>query len=470
MFAPVTDLISFIALSVLLQQSLYAAILLLPALALAWLLRRSSPYILMAIWLVVMARMIVPPGYYSQLSLRSALEGWLFEQSIMDSLRTIDSFVPWFSTPLFQQFPYLTWNVFGLLCWLLPSVWMVRRLLKRRADYFKLANASLVDVGAGSDHVLALVAKWRHIFTIRRRVRLVISAQAQGPFTVGSWRPKVVLPVTLVEQLSEAELEAVIAHEMAHVSRFDDMWLSTEQWLSCIFFFHPAIWLCRSAMHRFREMICDRLVLASKEIPPRIYAQSLLAVIELCQQQSSRPSVSGMIGTYEECRQRIERMQHHRQAKVFVDGWLLFTIIAFSLLVILPMAPVDKFSEADKVAPITGVPAGLQDYTVSPITGGVLGSRFGPREFNKTFDIIGGSHHLHTGVDIYAAKGTPIVAMLDGEVIKAMPAYSDEMSMFRGGYVMIRHGGIQGESVISLYSRWLAYVSRRVMWLPLAAY
>lgn len=444
MFAPLTDLMSFLTLSILMQQSLYMAILLPPALLLSWLLRGSSPYVLMAIWVVVLARLIVPPNYESDLSLRSAVDHWVLHPSLLDSLRTIDSFAPLFSAPVFQGFSYLTWNLFGLLCWLIPSAWMLRRYLHRRANFYRLAYQPETE----NSELLCLVEKWRKLFSIRRRVRLVVSEHARAPFTLGSLRPRVVLPAMLVECLSAAELEAVVAHELAHVSRYDDLWISTEQWLTCIFFFHPAIWVCRSAMHRLREMICDRRVLATRQIGAKAYAKSLLAVIEHCQLQWGRPVVSGMVGTYAECRLRIELLHDHARAKTPFDSSVLAAIIIFSLLVILPMAPKDMAVEASVVAPVSSLPEGIKAFTTSPVPGATLGAGFGPRDRAIKFGVFGSLHHLHTGLDLYAAKGTPVLAMLDGVVKKAVPAFRDEMSMFRGGYIIIDHsGGVQ-----SIYS------------------
>lgn len=72
---------------------------------------------------------------------------------------------------------------------------------------------------------------WRARFKIRRRVRLVTSEASLLPFTLGTLRPVIYLPETILRDAEPTVADAVIAHEMTHIKRGDDLWLR---------FYHPA--------------------------------------------------------------------------------------------------------------------------------------------------------------------------------------------------------------------------------------
>ena len=65
----------------------------------------------------------------------------------------------------------------------------------------------------------------------------------------------------MVEALTDQELEAVLLHELAHVRRRDNLVSLFQSWLSCVFWFHPVIWLIDHQLLVERERACDEEVL-----------------------------------------------------------------------------------------------------------------------------------------------------------------------------------------------------------------
>jgi bla regulator protein blaR1 len=112
-----------------------------------------------------------------------------------------------------------------------------------------------------------------------RRIELCVSDALRVPTAIGLVKPAVVIPSWAVRELSQAELNAVILHEVAHLRRWDDWTNLAQKLLRALFFFHPAIWWVESRLSLEREMACDDMVLA-QTANPRAYAKCLVSLAE----------------------------------------------------------------------------------------------------------------------------------------------------------------------------------------------
>jgi hypothetical protein len=99
------------------------------------------------------------------------------------------------------------------------------------------------------------------------------------PAAIGFFKPAVVIPTWSLEELSPAELNAVLLHELAHLQRWDDWTNLAQKLLRAVFFFHPAVWFVESKLSLEREMACDDVVLAATS-SPRAYAECLVSLAE----------------------------------------------------------------------------------------------------------------------------------------------------------------------------------------------
>ncbi len=112
-----------------------------------------------------------------------------------------------------------------------------------------------------------------------RSVELCVSEDLRVPTAVGFFKPSVVLPTWALAELSPAELNAVLLHELAHLRRWDDWTNLAQKVLRAVFFFHPAVWFVENRLSLEREMACDDLVL-SQTANPRVYAECLVSLAE----------------------------------------------------------------------------------------------------------------------------------------------------------------------------------------------
>jgi TonB family protein len=106
-----------------------------------------------------------------------------------------------------------------------------------------------------------------------------------GPVTVGVLRQMLLVPAGFLEEIDEPELEAVLAHEFAHMTRWDFAKNLMYEVLSLGVAYHPVLWQTRSRLAESRELVCDRV--AAEAMPGRErYVRSLLRVASML---SDRP-------------------------------------------------------------------------------------------------------------------------------------------------------------------------------------
>ena len=92
---------------------------------------------------------------------------------------------------------------------------------------------------------------------INKTVQLFESARVSSPLVIGFFKPVVLLPIGLATGLSNAQIEAVLAHELAHIKRHDYLINLLQSLVEIIYFFHPALWWLSARVRQERENCCD---------------------------------------------------------------------------------------------------------------------------------------------------------------------------------------------------------------------
>jgi beta-lactamase regulating signal transducer with metallopeptidase domain len=98
---------------------------------------------------------------------------------------------------------------------------------------------------------------------ITRRVAVRLADDIASPFTARLLRPVVWLPLSLIARLPAEQVEALIAHELAHVARLDWLWNGVQCVVESLLFFHPAAWWLSRRIRLEREQACDDLAVAA---------------------------------------------------------------------------------------------------------------------------------------------------------------------------------------------------------------
>lgn len=92
---------------------------------------------------------------------------------------------------------------------------------------------------------------------IRRFIRYCECQRVRVPAVIGFFRPVVLIPVRALTGLSVEQLEAVVAHELGHIKRFDVAVNFVQVIAETLFFFHPAVWWLNRRIRADREDCCD---------------------------------------------------------------------------------------------------------------------------------------------------------------------------------------------------------------------
>jgi bla regulator protein blaR1 len=131
--------------------------------------------------------------------------------------------------------------------------------------------------------------------SIRKRIEILLSPTSLEPGIFGLVRPVLLWPEGISERLDDAHLEAVLAHELGHVRRRDNLAAAMHMVVEAIFWFHPLVWWLGARMVEERERACDEEVL-ERGGDRQVYAESILKVCEFCV-GSPLACVSGVTGS-----------------------------------------------------------------------------------------------------------------------------------------------------------------------------
>jgi hypothetical protein len=128
--------------------------------------------------------------------------------------------------------------------------------------------------------VTARVQWLAHRFGIERPVRVFESTLVHVPTVVGYMRPVILLPASVITGLAPAYLDAVLAHELAHVRRHDYLVNALQSLVETLLFYHPVVWWCSRQIRIEREHCCDDMVVEAGGDRVR-YAAALAQLEEL---------------------------------------------------------------------------------------------------------------------------------------------------------------------------------------------
>ncbi len=127
-----------------------------------------------------------------------------------------------------------------------------------------------------------------HRIGVSRPVRLLHSALVQVPTVIGWLRPVVLIPFGCLANLSPTQLEAILAHELAHIRRHDYLISVLQSVVEAVLFYHPAVWWVSQRIRLEREHCCDDLAVNIGG-DPLTYARALSLLAE---QSLALPAIS----------------------------------------------------------------------------------------------------------------------------------------------------------------------------------
>ncbi len=232
-------------------------------------------------------------------------------------------------------------------------------------------SLGLVWVGQLRRHAVFAPAIWQERLDamalrsgLHRRVQLKLHAALSGPVTVGFWKPIVLLPAALLSGMPVALLEALLAHELAHVQRWDYLVNLLQSLVEGLLFFHPVIWWLSRRMRVEREQVADELGAQLLNDPDHM----ALALHELSLQAPARQPGLIMSARGGLLFQRIERLMAPPPEAA---GWKLALPALLVACVSLPMqASSPDTTQALSASSLLQLPVNARHVLVLDETGG----------------------------------------------------------------------------------------------------
>jgi beta-lactamase regulating signal transducer with metallopeptidase domain len=148
----------------------------------------------------------------------------------------------------------LNWRAWATCLWLVGVMVMLLRAVCLVVGGSRLPRQckDLED-----EHVLGLVEQLRKSLGIARRIRVAVGEHIVVPGVVGCIRPILLLPISMATGVPADDLRAILAHEMAHIRRYDYLANFCQMVIEAILFFNPAVWWISKQIRIEREACCD---------------------------------------------------------------------------------------------------------------------------------------------------------------------------------------------------------------------
>jgi bla regulator protein blaR1 len=214
-------------------------------------------------------------------------------------------------------------------------------------------------------------------------LRIVSSDSRMEPGVFG-WRSPVLLwPRGIEDRLSDAQIDAILSHEIAHVRRRDNLTSALHMVVQAIFWFHPLTWWIGARLVDERERACDEDVVAGSR--PDVYAESIL---KTCQYFVETPltCVAGVTGS--DLKKRIEQIMRH-EAHVALNPTKRILLGAALVVAIAVPVAVGMLTSARLFAQVVAPAANAPTFEVASVKlnnsgPGRMGGRGGPGRIDMT--------------------------------------------------------------------------------------
>lgn len=290
----------------LLRNSAHAAILA----AVVWalektVLRKLSPRWRYGLWILVFVRLLIPIAPASAFSLFNLVE--LAPGAISQIALQLLGLPAPMPVPL-TEIPHPLadtpgWFIAALALWL-PGAAVLGTLLYR--DHRRLQHALQHTTPVTDSYILDLLQQSKAVMRVRRPVLLVEGEHVTSPAMSGWRRPRILLPIGLLERLTTDEIRFLFLHELAHVKRGDIALNWVLAGVQILHWFNPVVWLALRRLVSVREEVCDERVLQSCFLgAARDYGLTLLHLLEECAPRRLMPALAGILDDVGTLRRRI---------------------------------------------------------------------------------------------------------------------------------------------------------------------
>jgi beta-lactamase regulating signal transducer with metallopeptidase domain len=261
-------------------------------------LKKAPARVHYSLWLVALAKFVLPSAAVAWLLNRTGIDFNSLFTSTGDGQAAIMPITPFLSPVVTSPTVHYTvqpaspitgpdtlpffptidkgsyWYGALTLIWVAGCVLLLSLWLKKRRTLSGAIRSGKVMTGGRELETLVRVQSW---LGLRRKVALVISPEIAQPGVWRAFKPVIVMPEGMPDQLDDNELEAVMMHELIHVERWDNLVSIPQRIACCLLWFHPLVWVLDRQLLSGREQACDDTVIRLSG-DSQVYASSIRKV------------------------------------------------------------------------------------------------------------------------------------------------------------------------------------------------
>lgn len=253
------------------------------------------------------------------------------------------------------------WRMIALGVWGMGSLGVLFLVVRRVARLILL----LRDAPAAPESLSDEVARLGVSIGLNRAPRVALSPGGFTPFVwaLGPWS-MLVLPSALWHRLNEEQRAVLVLHELAHLRRGDPWVRWVEVLATCLYWWHPALWIARRGLHQAEEQCCDAWVVWARPEGARTYASALVDALEFLAESRGAPRVvpigASGLGRLGHISRRITMIMNGNVPRRM--SWSGLMCVAAWAVIVLPClpsraAPREQEKTSVSVSPATELPA-----------------------------------------------------------------------------------------------------------------
>lgn len=151
------------------------------------------------------------------------------------------------------------WLPLVVTLWIVGVAVLLIRLL---GGWWRITRLHRGSRAAAPSAWTAAAARIATTLGLSRRVHVVDTSLVDTPTVIGWMKPVILLPIVALSGLSPMQIDAILAHELAHVRRHDFLVNLLQTFAETILFYHPAVWWVSARIRAEREHCCDVVALS----------------------------------------------------------------------------------------------------------------------------------------------------------------------------------------------------------------
>jgi len=354
----------------LLTQSWQIAVLVVAITAATWLLRNKSAHIRYLLWLIALAKCLVPPLLTVPLAVlpekRPTITYEPMEIPESEPVAVVTTSEPMPRPP--AQIAFKQKSTLGIRQWL-GIGWITGVIVFVLIALVKAFKTELWLKRQRKSLPAKLDVKIEELFSnpgIGTFPRLWLIDGIGQPFVWGLLRGSIYLPANFVKIDNAEHRKGILGHELSHILRFDALVNLLQVIAQAIFWFHPFVWWANKKIRAEREKCCDEMAIARLGAKVKEYSSAIVNIL-ICEYESTRPVPSlAVAGTVKNIEERIKTML--RPGKKFYKHPSLpaVAIVVLTALLAVPTTVVltaggqnQPSTESAGAAPIFGNPLNL---------------------------------------------------------------------------------------------------------------